>query len=318
MNFLFNNNNNPYQVLGLNSNATESEIKQAYRKQAMIWHPDKNPNNREVAEQKFKEINEAYEQLSQVDSFNINAMFGQDDSFDILGNLFTGLMSKNNDIKKIGKSIIKEITITLEENYTGTIKDVVYKRDIIDPKNPNIMCDKCQGKGEITYFQKLNEVMMTQKIELCQNCRGKGYTGIIIEETRKEEIEIRPSIPDGEMIVKKGLGNELVGGAAGDLLIHVNIKKHKIFTRENNDLRANFKISFKKAMLGFTQTITFLDNNKLKVKIPGPIKLGKVQKIKGKGMFIDQDIYGDLYLHFEFSLPKSLTEEQKKLIEENF
>lgn len=309
----------PYDILEIRQGSNEEQIKQAYKMQAMKWHPDKNPDQRQFAEQKFKDINDAYEKLTRVNpnTFNFNNLFNENTLGNML-NVVNSFQKPQQPVQKIGTSIIQEVMVTLDEIYSGTKKNVNFSRHIIDPKTPNIMCPKCQGRGELTIIQKLNDAMMTQKIELCQNCRGQGFTGIIINEDCQHEITITPGFIDGEMIIEKGQGNQLIGGAAGDLMVHVTTEKHKLFERKENDLYGKIKVSFKKAMLGFEYNLAHLDGTKVKVKVPGPIKIGKTKVIKGRGMPIGDKLHGDLYLDFHFNLPRKLNEEQIKAIKEHF
>ena len=316
----------PYEILEIPPGSDENVIKQAYKKKAMKWHPDKNPTQKEFAESKFKEINEAYEKLTEVNpnTFDLNELFGGGlDGMDVLGSLFENLMGGMNPPnrqpnKRVGKSLIQEINITLEEVYSGCTKVVEFVRNVVDPTVPNVMCTKCEGMGKIVFIEKINEMMMAQRMQVCQNCQGNGYTGVLIEEKCTKEIDIPINIAEGEMIINKKEGNQIIGGDSGDLIIHINVDKHKLFKRKGNDLYCEVKVSFKKAMLGFSYNLDFLDNTQLKFKVSGPLKIGKVQKIKGKGMLIKDNIYGDLFIDFVFSLPKKLSDEQRELIKEHF
>ena len=301
----------PYKILEIPEGSNEDTIKQAYRQQAMKWHPDKNPQQKELAEQKFKDINQAYEYLTKINtqSFDLDDIFNT--FFTKMKNPFRDHQNKLE--KSIGKSIIQEINVTLEELYNGTTKNVEYKHYIIDPNKPNEMCNRCQGRGEIITIQKINELMMTQQIDTCIECNGQGYSGTLIENISNININIPSGTPDDEMLILQGKGSHLIGGIPGDLMIHVNTIKHKLFKRDENNLHITLNISFKKAMLGFKYNLLHLSGKKYNIKIKGPININTPIIIKGKGMH-----NGDLHIKITFSLPKSLTNEQIDIINKNF
>jgi len=305
----------PYEILGVHPNADENTIKAAYRKLAILWHPDKNPNNQEEAEDKFKEINQAYEKLTQVnpDNFNFEEFFNSPE-IDVLGSLFSAVFQGNINKKRIGKSIIKELEITLEEIYLGIDKTIFYTKKVIDTNFPTSMCKRCQGKGVVSIIEKINAMMMSQKMNSCEDCKGEGYQGKIIKETVKININIPPGIQDNEKIIIKQEGHHIIGGKPGDLIVQLTTLPHKFYKREFNNLYSDIKITFREAMLGFEKNIKFLDNKTLKLKVSGPIKIGKIKKISGRGMTQQ----GTLFVNFVFELPNKLTDEQQKTIQDLF
>lgn len=306
----------PWEILGIAPNADEKTIKNAYRKLARKWHPDKNTDPQ--AEQRFKEINGAYEKLSKVrpEDINFEELFGSGME-EILGGLFGNMMNLHENNKSV--SILHDVNVTLEELYTGTEKIIQYTRDIIDPKVQNEMCSRCKGSGMVSIIEKLNAIMLSQRMNKCQHCNGKGFSGHIIEKLEEINVTIPPGTANDEKIVLQNLGHENLNGSKGDLIVQTVSHQHDFYERRGNDLQCEIKIAFKEAMLGFEKIIPKLDGTKLKLKFKGPIQFGKVKRIKEKGMpILNTHEHGNLNIHFVFNLPKVLTEEQKTLIDENF
>ena len=307
----------PYEILGIPYNSDKTTIKNAYRTLAKQWHPDKNKEPQ--AAQKFKEINNAYESLTKCNPNEINFEELFEEGIDtIIGNLFSGMMNmKENDTSS---SILQDVNVTLEELYTGTTKIIQYTRNKIDKTVENTMCDRCKGSGVVSIIEKLNAIMLSQKMDKCPQCNGKGFSGTILQNILEEvTVTIPPGTALDEKIIIKEQGNESLNGLKGDLIIQTVSHNHEYYSRLGDDLSIEIDVSFKEAMLGFERIIPKLDGTNLKLKFKGPIQFGKRKIIKGKGMpLLHKKEKGNLIINFKFNLPKKLSEEQKTIIEQNF
>ena len=170
---------NPYKVLGLNENSTDKEVRSSYRKMAMKWHPDKNKDNPE-ATKKFQEITEAYEKITNPTT-DISSPSNPMNIFESLfGNIF-GLGSMSVMSQK-SNNIYVECEVELEMLYKGAVVPVSYKRMSIDPSNLPQECHQCKGEGHIQIVQQIGYIgAFMQTIKTCQNCRGKGKIGNLVE-----------------------------------------------------------------------------------------------------------------------------------------
>ncbi|MCP2519008.1 molecular chaperone DnaJ [Candidatus Aminicenantes bacterium AC-335-A11] len=342
-----------YKILGVSRNATPEEIKKAYRRLALKYHPDRNPGDKE-AEEKFKEAAEAYSVLIDpekrriYDRYGVSGLRGEgftgfsgfDSSIfqefeDILGDIlgdfgfdFFGRRRRRYRPQR-GRDLWLELEISLEEAYSGTTKEVTLIRTDFCPKcqgsglkpgTRKIPCPTCGGAGEVRYHQGFFTFSRT-----CSHCYG---TGEIIEHPcnecggsgkikRKDKLKVKipPGVDNGTKLKLQGEGEvgDLYGGK-GDLYITIRIKKHEIFTRKGNDLFCEREISMVKATLGGTIEVPTMEG-KEKIKIPEGTQPGEVFRIKGKGMrSLGGHGKGDLYVKIKVVIPKNLSKEEKELL----
>lgn len=330
---------NYYEILELKKDATEKEIKKAYRKLAAKWHPDKWVNSSEKekkeAEEKFKDINEANEILSNKEKRKNYDTYGDPNGIpDSYYDIFNNSYSRKRTIK--GQDCNVQVLLTLEEIYSGAEKTIKYHKNIICPtcngdglgeNGKKEICPICNGSGiKDTTFQQGNVIFTQQTI--CENCHGKGFfikngcttcngSGLINKET-----EFTFSIPKGVhenmyfSITNEGSAPKNGNGINGDLNIIIKIKPHPTFTRIINDLNMTKKISFVDAILGTDIEIECIDKKRIKFKIEPLTPNGKVFRIAKKGMpLIDNSsLYGNLNVKIEYELPTLLTDEQKDLL----
>lgn len=294
-----------YEVLGVDKNASEDDIKKAYRKMAMKYHPDRNPDNAE-AEENFKEVNEAYEILSnsskrtQYDQFGHAGMgnggggyggfgggtggfediFG--DIFDMFGGGFSG--QRSNRPQK-GADIKVGITLTFEEAVFGVEKEIKISRDEecevchgkgAEKESDIQTCDRCGGAGQIRVNQKTPFGVM-QSVRTCDKCGGKGKTvskpctACGGQGTKRKEKVINVNIPsgveDGSVLPLREEGElGTLGGRRGDLYIYITVKTHPFFVREGMDLLCEIPITFVQAALGDEILIPSLNEKKKTVE----------------------------------------------------
>jgi len=314
-----------YQILGINRNASEKEIKQAYRRLARKYHPDLNPGDKS-AEAKFKEINVAYEVLSNPEKRKKYNQFGEQweyaDQFarsggqervrwdfgqggttfeygdlsgfgDIFSSLFgdSGIGSRMRRGPRRGQDIESPIEVTLEEAYHGSARMMQLQTE--EP------CTACGGTGRVG-----NRV--------CTICNGAG--GKVIN--KRLEVKIPAGVRNGSRIRIAGEGGSgLAGGSKGDLYLVVKVLPHKLFERKGDDLYTEVSVPLATAILGGEVRLPTLNGN-VSLKIPPETQNGKVFRLAGKGMpQLGNSKYGNMFAKVKVVLPTNLTEEEKKLFE---
>ena len=345
-----------YQILGVPKSASDDDIKKAYRKLAMKYHPDRNPNNKE-AEEKFKEVQNAYAILSDAqkratyDQFGNAAFenngagggfggfggFGGSQSFDfgdIFSQMFGGGGGSARQQNFQGADLQYSVEISLEEAATGIRKQItVPTYDECDvchgsgakPGSSATTCSTCHGTGTVHVRQAIFQIQQTcptchgtgkEIKDPCTKCHGEGR----VATTKTVEVNIPAGIDNGQRIRLSGEGEPGMRGApAGDLYIHVSVKPHKVFHRDPEaptDLHCELPISFPTAALGGEVEVPTLDG-KVKLSVPAGTQNGKRLRIKGKGMkSVRSSLVGDLYCHVVVETPVNLTERQKELLQE--
>ena len=337
-----------YDILGVSKSANANEIKRAYRKIAMKYHPDRNPDNKE-AEKKFKEAAEAYSVLSdegkrrQYDQFGhsaFNGMGGQsgfnsmnmDDIFSQFGDNFGGAFggfggfggSQGRRVMK-GSNLRVRVNLTLEEICNGVEKKIKVKRKVLAPGATFSTCSQCNGTGQVT--RVTNTILgRMQTSTTCPACSGSGPTldnrpsgsdanGMIIkEETVK--IPIPAGVVDDMQLKVSGKGNEAPGnGISGDLLVVINEVPHKKLQREGDNLHYELYVSIPDAILGTDKEIETV-SGKVRIKIEAGMQSGKILRLRGKGVpSINGYGSGDLLVHVNVWTPKTLDKKQKEFFE---
>jgi len=343
-----------YDVLGINKSAGPEEIKSAYRKLAVKYHPDKNPGNKS-AEEKFKQASEAYGILSDkrkrenYDNFGHAAFensggqqgggfggFSGADFSDIFEDFFgdfggggrsRGRRNSNNR----GSDLRYDLSITLEEAYSGKKQNIQFsstdkctscKGSGSKPGHSADRCTYCGGNGKIRSNQGFFTVQQTcpqcsgSGEEITNPCNDCGGSGNR-QISKKISVTIPKGVDDGTRIRLAGKGESgMRGGASGDLYLFINIKSHDLFKRSDVNLFFEFPLSIADAALGTTIEIPTIDGKKAKIKIPDGTQDGKQFRLKGKGMpFMRRGDYGDLYVQVKTEVPVYLNKEQKDLLE---
>lgn len=343
-----------YEVLGVNRGADEAELKRAYRKLAMQYHPDKNPNDKE-AEAKFKEINEAYETLSDGEKRNLYDQFGHagvnqnmggggfDGNFggfggfeDILSEMFGGGFGGSTRRKsgpRKGADIPVEVSISFEESAFGTSKTIEYYRTEECPTcsgtgaeagSSKSKCSKCSGTGELRFVQRslFGEQISVKECDVCSGtgemvdkpCQTCKGRGRV-KKSKKMEIKIPAGIFHGAAMSLRGEGDlGTKGGPRGDVTVHVRVQNHPTFKRDGNDVFTELEISYAQAVMGAEVTVMTLDG-KVAYRIPAGTESGKSFRLKGKGI-PDLNGYGrgDQYVRVTIKVPSKLTDKQKEAL----
>ena len=336
-----------YEVLGVSKTASDSEIKSAYRKKAKECHPDLHPDDK-TAEERFKELNEANEVLSDADKrskydqygFNEPPMGGFDfngfggggfggGGFESIFEMFGGGARRNGPVQ--GNDLQHRMTITFEESAFGCEKSIDFFRQETcvncsgsgaKPGSPVQTCNACKGTGQV---QSGNGFFVSSRTcptcrgegkiikEKCTSCSGTGH----VRKKRNLTIRVPAGIQDGVSLVKRGEGEPgLRGGPPGDLYITISVKPHKLFVRENNNIRLTMPICMIQAALGTEIDVPTLEKP-VKQRIPEGTQNGTEFRIKGAGFpSIKNGIKGDLILTVQVEIPKRLNEKQKQLLRE--
>ena len=342
---------NYYEILGVNKNATQDEIKNAYHKLAMKFHPDRHVNDSEEekkkAEEKFKEISEAYEVLSNEEKRKEYDNPSHSSPFDYFREQafrhgFNPFEEEEN--VKVGRAIRFNLTISLEEAYYGVDRDIKFKRNVncthcngTGAADKRIhSCTHCNGTGKIVTQQR-NGNFMFQQITTCPYCGGTGRETLKENEkctfchgTGLEEIEVTqhitlpPGLFEGIEINLGNFGHEPVGGGMmGMFTLVIHVEENEYFTQEMFNLTHVEKIKFNEALLGCEKEIRFIDGNTMKIKIPEMTRDGEIiYKGIGKGMPKIREIdssfgnRGDYIVIVKYEYPKKFTDEQKKMLKE--
>jgi molecular chaperone DnaJ len=345
-----------YEVLGVGRHASEEEVKRAYRKLAVKFHPDKNPDDPH-AEEKFKELGEAYDVLMDADKRAAYDRFGHaafaqgggfrggfHDPFDIFREVFGGggvgggifetffggIGARGEDRQR-GSDLRYDMQITLEEAASGTEKEIeVRKPDTCDkcqgtgaePGSRTINCPSCGGRGQVISSRGFFQVSQT-----CPRCRGVGH---IIEKPCREcdgegrvekpnriKLKIPAGIADGSRLRSARNGEAGIrGGPQGDLYVVVHVKEHEIFQREEDNLYCDVPVAFSLAALGGEVPVPTLEG-KANLKVPAGTQSGQVFKLRGKGIVhVNEREHGDLLVRAIVEVPTRLNAEQRAKLEE--
>ncbi|MFT3891447.1 MAG: molecular chaperone DnaJ [Anaerolineales bacterium] len=345
-------NRDYYEVLGIGRNASDDEIKAAFRKLARQYHPD--VNKEPDAEEKFKEINEAYGVLSDKDKRARYDRFGKEglgnmggggfhdyttDFGDIFEELFgqfgfgTGRGSSRRSPRR-GRDLQMQVTLTFEEAVFGVEKEIEFQREETcsrcngngaEPGTTPLRCATCNGQGEV---RQVRQTFLGQMVQTapCPTCGGRGETiaspcktchGNGLErKTVKKKVQIPAGVDNGTQIRLAGEGGPgTLGGPQGSLYLVLDVKAHQFFKRRENDVILNLDINVAQAVLGAEIDVPTLDGEE-KLKIPSGTQPGKVFTMRGKGIpYLRRKDRGNQLVIVNVAIPTKLTKEQRELFE---
>jgi molecular chaperone DnaJ len=342
-----------YEVLGIGRTATDQEIKSAYRKLAMQFHPDRNPNNPD-AEEKFKEASEAYAILADGDKRSAYDRFGHagvsgngsggfdPSSFQDLGDIFGDFFGisdlfggggggKRRSRVQRGADLREDITLEFEEAVFGTETQVTVRRHETceechgsgaAPGKAPVTCRSCNGQGQVRYQQGFFSIARTCPTcqgtgsvitDPCSKCKGEGR----VLRQKTIDAKVPAGVEDGTRIRFSGLGEGgMHGGPAGDLYVVLHVKEHPFFEREGNDLYCVVPVSFAQVALGAEITVPTLEGDHT-LKVPDGTQSGTTLRIRGKGVpVLNSRSKGDLYVEVRVQTPSKLSKRQKELLQE--
>ena len=339
-----------YEVLGISKNATAAEIKKAYRKKALQYHPDKNPGD-SSAEEKFKKSAEAYEILSDPDKKARYDQFGHsafesgggggfgggmnmDDIFSQFGDIFGGgfggggfggFGGGGGQRRVKGSNLRIRVSLTLEEIANGVEKKVKVKRKVQAEGVTYKTCSTCNGRGQVTKVQ--NTILgRMQTAAVCSTCGGSGQIldgkpgdadaqGLkVAEET--VSINIPAGVEEGMQLKVPNKGNDAPGnGVPGDLLVAIETQEHSTLKREGDNLHYDLYVSISEAVLGTSKEIDAV-GGKVRIKLEAGIQSGKILRLRGKGITsLNGYGAGDILVHVNVWTPKELNKEQREFFE---
>ncbi|MBI5409929.1 MAG: molecular chaperone DnaJ [Nitrospirae bacterium] len=337
-----------YEILGVNREASAEEIKKAYRRLARKHHPDLNPGDKN-AEKMFKEINEAYEVLSDAkkragyDQFGKAAFeegagpgfegfkthgfdFGFGGAEDIFSNLFGGLRREDAPLK--GADLVTSLEISLEEAYKGVTKPISLTREVVcktcagTGAEDSRICSHCKGAGALKQSRgvfRVSQPCPTCKgsgkliTRACKACRGKGLGSS--EETIK--VKIPPGADSGSRIKLRGTGGAgIKGGPPGDLYIELTVREHPVFKRDGDDIYADVPVTFVDAVLGGKIKVLTLDGE-VTMTLPPGTDSGKKFRLKGKGIPNRKTgTKGDEFAVIKIVVPKTVNAKTREALQE--
>jgi molecular chaperone DnaJ len=338
-------NRDYYDVLGISRSASRDEIKKAFRRLAHKYHPDKGGN-----ETKFKELNEAYQILSDDkkraeydrygrvfgDSTQGGAGMGFDFSDIDFGDIFEdflGFSPSRTKRQQRGRDISIDLEINFEESIFGTERKLLLNKltpcdqcagtgQVAGSKTKT--CNVCQGQGSLRETNRSFFGLFTS-IKECSNCLGRGVIPEkpcaqcrgqgVLKASEEVKISIPPGMRDGEIIKLSGKGEARAHGITGDLYARIHVFPHPVFRREGHDIFMDLELPLSEAVLGSERVVNTLDG-KLKVKIPAGIDSGELLKIRSKGVPYSAEKRGDLVIRVLVIIPKRLSKRAKELIEE--
>ena len=353
-----------YEVLGVDKNASEEDIKKAYRKIAIKYHPDRNPGSKE-AEEKFKEAAEAYDVLhdpqkrQQYDQYGFDGPMGgfggfngggfsMDDIFSMFGDVFGGRGGfsgfggfgggSRQPAQHRGSDLRLKVRLSLQEVATGVTKKFKVRKDVTcshchgtgaEDGSGTETCPTCHGSGVVTRTtQSLFGMMQTQSV--CPTCQGEGKiiknkchechgTGIV-KGDEVVEIKIPAGVAEGMVVNVPGKGNAAIhNGIPGNIQVFIEEEPNSTFVRDGSNLIYNLLLDFPTAALGGTTEIPTVDGSKVKIKIEPGTQPGKTLRLRDKGLREVQGYgrdTGDLIVNISIYVPKELSKDEKKALEE--
>eukprot|EP00742_Colponemidia_sp_Colp-10_P008233 GILJ01008903.1.p1 GENE.GILJ01008903.1~~GILJ01008903.1.p1 ORF type:complete len:375 (-),score=32.82 GILJ01008903.1:536-1660(-) len=340
-----------YGTLGVSRRASEQEIKKAYRKLSLQYHPDKNPNNEE-AEQMFVEVTHAYEVLSDENKREIYDAHGEEglkqmasdeqaEGADPFGGIFSEMFGgfgfggggggRAKREKPKGRTIRYTMSVSLEALYKGGHDQVSRTRQILCPVcygkggEGASKCTRCRGQGVVLERHQMGPGFIQQIQRECPVCGGRGETvkhkchkcegDGVLSETQNIDVDIVKGTPEGHIITFNGQGDEHPEIVAGDIQVQIESHRHPTFERHGDHLHVTHTVSLIEALQGFSHELVHLDGHRVTIAKKTITRPGEVLRIRGEGMpvYLHGSRYGDLVVTFEVDFPRSLEQIQPDL-----
>ncbi|KAK6247467.1 hypothetical protein QUC31_019032 [Theobroma cacao] len=339
-----------YEILGVSKNASQDDLKKAYKKTAFKNHPDKGGDP-----EKFKELAQAYEVLSDPEKREIYDQYGEDalkdgmgatgahDPFDIFSSFFGGSPfgggSSRGRRQRRGEDVIHNMKVSLEDLYLGTSKKLSLSRNILCSKcngkgsksGASMQCPGCQGSGMKVSIRHLGPSMIQQMQHPCNECKGTGETindkdrcpqcngEKVVQEKKVLEVIVEKGMQHGQKITFPGEADEVPDTITGDIVFVLQQKEHPKFKKKGEDLFVEHTLSLTEALCGFQFVLTHLDGRQLLIKSNSGeiVKPDSFKAINDEGMPLYQRPFmkGKLYIHFTVDFPDSLSPDQVQALE---
>ena len=327
-------NKDYYKILELERNATESDIKKSYRRLSKQYHPDLNPNNKE-AEEKFKDIAEAYSILSDKDKKINYDRFGTADGrtnpfggMD-MNDMFASFFGGQNNRRRKGSDIRINVKVSLEEVFSGIHKKIKYRKNdkcgtCNSTGGETTKCHSCGGSGVVTQIQNTPFGRMSNTVSCpvcngmgevvtkkCESCSGIGTTTV----EKDFEFDIPKGIMDGESFKVTGMGNSVRNGIDGELIINIVETPHDLYRRVGNDIHQRINLTYKDLVLGNDDVQVETLEGKIKFKIKEGTKVGSMLRIPNRGL-VRRNEKGDMIIEVWLDIPENVSEEEKEKIKD--
>lgn len=340
-----------YDILGVSRDSGDEEIKKAYRKMALKFHPDRNPGNKE-AEESFKEAAEAYEVLRDSQKRQVYDTYGHEglrgtgftgfrgfeDVFSSFGDIFQEFFSfgfggspRARTAARPGEDLLYDMTLSFEEAVFGTEKEIEIQTFLAcgacngtgaEPGTRESVCPMCNGSGQVVQTQGFFRISTSCArcqgtgrvlVSPCNTCQGQGR----MRQTRKVQVKVPPGVDSGTRLRLRGEGEGgYRGGQTGDLYVRLNVEPHDLFERDGDNLYGKVSISFVQAILGDRMEVPTLEGGKVLQIEPGT-QPGAVIRFTGEGVPRLRGYgRGDLFIEVEVRIPKSITPRQEELLRE--
>lgn len=337
-----------YKILGLNTDATDAQIKKAFRKLSLKYHPDKNKGD-EAAQKKFMDVSYAHEVLSDPDKRSTYDLHGEEGLkrekeaaarggggggiFDLFG-----MGGMNQGGKRKGPDYRMEMAVGLEDLYNGGNHKFKISRKVICKKckgsgakgGETHTCPHCQGRGQVMSIQSLGPGFNVQMQTPCDKCGGRGKTfkhacpfckgTKVVQEDKELELTIEKGMKDGEEIVFPRMSEQQPDVVPGDVIVKLRTNKHNRFIRDGDNLRMDHTLSLKEALLGYSFSFTHLDGRTVKLSSTTVTPPEFVREVKNEGFPLHgtPSEKGSLFVKFNIKFPPSLTQDQIKAIKQLF
>jgi molecular chaperone DnaJ len=334
-----------YEVLGVARDASQDQIKKAYRQVALKWHPDKNPGNK-AAEEAFKEASEAYQILSnpetreKYDRFGHGAFqgggfegFGDFGNFaeEVFGDLFGAFFGTGSSRRpRTGRDLRVDLEITLEEAAFGVEKEITVDRPVKCGSCTGTgarkgtfpeTCKQCGGSGQIRIQQGFFTIQRPCNVcagkgkiirDICPECSGRGE----VLSSSRLKVKIPAGINTGQSLKLRGEGEALPGSPSGDLYVQISVREHKVFRRQDTEILCEVPITYAQAALGSEVVVPTLDGEAA-LKIPPGTQPGTTFRLRGKGIVdIHSGRRGDQHVRAVLIVPRSVSDKERGLLEQ--